>query len=454
MEESSTELLGAEKNEQALTSLVGRPWEQVAALLPGDLEASAQATGALRRRRGIRSAIVLLRIVLAYAVLDWPLRLLGAWCVLQDLADVSDVALLKRLRHSRTWLGYLLTQCLRQRRVHLTPCAGVRLRLRDATVVSRPGSRGTDWRVHLSLDLGRLCVDGVEVTDASGGETLARCPSAPGDIEVADRGYAFAGSLGPPLATGSQVVVRTNWQNLPLWTAAGQRLDIIAWLGCALADPAQETQETVVWLATPQGQFQLRLIAGRLPAEAAEQARRKAYSAARKKGRTPDQRTLLACDFVLLLSSLPSRWWSASNVLDLYRLRWQVELLFKRFKSLLNFDGLRSQDPELTQTYLLAKLVAALLIEALTARVSAQAPDWFLTPKRPVSLWRLTALLWEQLRQCICGVFVADAVATKLARLKRFLCEPPRQRQQQLARARLFLTRLSVVNVQPTLPLS
>jgi Transposase DDE domain len=454
MEESSTELLSAEKSEQALSSLVGRPWAQVAALLPGDLEASAQATGALRRRRGIRSAIVLLRIVLAYAVLDWSLRLLGAWCVLQDLADVSDVALLKRLRHSRTWLGYLLTQCLRQRQVHLTPCPGVRLRLRDATVVSRPGSQGTDWRVHLSLDLGRLCVDGVEVTDASGGESLARFPAAPGDIEVADRGYAFAGSLGPPLATGSQVVVRINWQNLPLWSASGQRLDIIAWLRCAMADPAQETLETGVWLATPQGQFQLRLIAGRLPAEAAERARRKAYSAARKKGRTPDQRTLLACDFVLLLTSLPSRWWAASNVLDLYRLRWQVELLFKRFKSLLNFDGLRSQDPELTQTYLLAKLVAALLIEALTASVSAQAPEWFLTPKRPISLWRLTALLWEQLRQCICGVFVADAVPTKLARLKRFLCEPPRRRQQQLARARLFLTRLSVVNVQPPMSLS
>lgn len=451
MEECSTELLSAEKTEQARASLVGQPWEQVAALLPGDLAASAQATGALRRRRGVRSALVLLRIVLAYAVLDWPLRLLGAWCVLQDLADVSDVALMQRLRHSRTWLGYLLIQCLRQRRLPLTACPGVRLRLRDATTVSRPGSQGTDWRVHLSLDLGRLCVDGVEVTDASGGESLARFPSAPGDIEVADRGYAFAGSLGPSLAAGSQVVVRTNWQNLPLWTATGQRLDISAWLHCALADPIQET---AVGLATPQGQFQLRLIAGRLPAEAAERARRKAHSAARKKGRTPDQRTLWACDFVLVLTSLPSRWWSAGNVLDLYRLRWQVELLFKRFKSLLNFDGLRCKDPELTQTYLLGKLLAALIIEAHTADVSIQAPEWFLTPKRPVSLWRLTALLWEQLRQCICGLFVAQALPAKLARLQRFLCEPPRQRQQQLARTRLFLTRLSVVNVQPALSLS
>ena len=75
-------------------------WERVEMIVPPDLAATASATGALVRRRGIRRAMDLLRIILAYAVRDWPLRLVGAWCVLIGIADVSDVAILNRLRNS------------------------------------------------------------------------------------------------------------------------------------------------------------------------------------------------------------------------------------------------------------------------------------------------------------------------------------------------------------------
>ena len=67
-------------------------------MLPTDLEASAKASGALVRRRGIQSAQDLLRMIFAYAICDWPLRLVGAWLVMVGLADISDVAILQRLR--------------------------------------------------------------------------------------------------------------------------------------------------------------------------------------------------------------------------------------------------------------------------------------------------------------------------------------------------------------------
>jgi hypothetical protein len=82
-----------------------REWSRVLALLPADLEGSARASGALRRRRAVRSAAVLRRLVLADALSGWPLRLVAAWAAARGLAALSDAALLYRLRGTRGWLG-------------------------------------------------------------------------------------------------------------------------------------------------------------------------------------------------------------------------------------------------------------------------------------------------------------------------------------------------------------
>jgi hypothetical protein len=443
MEEFSTETSLVANSVSGSGRVVLERWESLATILPADLEASARATAALVRRRGVRQALDLLRVILLYAWCDWSLRLVGARGVLLGLADLSDVAILNRLRHSTTWLGVLLVQLLQRRRVRLRQQDGVRLRLVDATVVSRPGSRGTDWRVHVSLDLGHLCLDGVEVTSAQGGESLARFPGQPGDIDVADRGYAFVSSLEPDLVAGAKCVVRINWQNLPLQDEEGQRIDMAAWLRKAFRGSVTGTREGEVWLCTSQGRFPLRLVAGALPQEAAERARHRARESAKKKGRTPDQRTLWACGFVLLVTTLPTDSWPAPQVLDLYRIRWQVEMLFKRLKGLLHLDRLRAQDPHLAQTYLLGKILGALMLDALTHTAAQQVSDWFTSLDRPVSPWRLAALLWEQLRHTVQGNVSWETVYQELPRLQRFLCDSPRKRRQQLAHARFFLKLLS-----------
>lgn len=419
-------------------------WDQVELIVPDDLETMASTTGALVRRRGIRRAIDLLRIALAYAICDWSLRLVGAWCVLTGIADVSDVAILNRLRNSAPWLGGLIVRLLQRRRLHLAPQAGLRLRIVDASTVSRPGSQGTDWRIHLSFDLERLCLDGIEVTDAHGGESLVRFPGRPGEIKVADRGYAFVRSLAPDLAAGVGLVVRINWQNLPLQDESGERFDLIAWLKRTFTSPVQGPQETGVWLVTPEGRYPLRLIAAALPQEAADRARQRACQNAKKKGRTPDRRTLFAAGFVLLLTSLPLSDWPASRIVELYRIRWQIEMLIKRLKGLLHLDGLRAQDSRLAQTYLLGKLLGALLLDELTQATATCVPTWFSSLERPVSPWRLTACLYEALRNLVCGPISVAQVMEALPKLQRFLCDSPRKRRQQLAWARTWFANLSV----------
>lgn len=403
-----------------------------------DLEETARQTGALLRRREIRTASQLLRLVLMYVVSDWSLRSIGQWAYHQGLACVSDVALLKRFRRCSTWLGMLIALILRSRGVALRQMLGIRIRIQDASVISRPGAKGTDYRAHVGLNLWPLGIDGIEITDSTGGESLARMEPDPNEIRLIDRGYAHANGLGADLEQGGRLVVRMSPQNLALQDLTEARFNPFAWLK-SLTGPS----EIVVLLPTPFGCFQLRLLALPLPPEAAERARQRARQNSAKKGRTVSQETLLSAGFVMLLTNLPAENWPMQFIFWMYRLRWQIELVFKRMKGLIQIDQLRAQDPRMVQTYLLAKILVALLLDGLTHQVAYRQPDWFLSLERPVSMWRLTQFLFEQVRQWVMGNVNAERFQQQLGNLRRYFCDSPRDRPQQLATARVFLEALN-----------
>lgn len=409
-------------------------WEDVQRVFHLDLETSAKTAKALLRKREIRSASDLLRLILLYAVCDLSLNLTGLVAYLLELGYLSDVAVMERLQKSGDWLGLLLVDLLQQRCQALTRQAGLRLRLMDATVISQPGSTGTDWRIHLSLDLGAMAIQEVEVTNAHGGESLARFRRYADEIWVADRGYAVASGLGAALLQTVWLVVRINWHNLPLYQLDGQRLDLLAWL-----DQVGQPMERTVVLPTPEGEYRMRLLASPLPPAHAERARAKACKAARRKGHTVSPKTLKAAGFLVVLTNLPSQDWPLARVLSLYRLRWQVELAFRRFKSLLDFDQLRAKDPRLVQTYLLGKLLMALLLDELLQTVRQRQPDWWLDTHRPLNVWRLTQLGRDALTAIVRGSVSLARMLDCLPRLSRYLRTAPRARPQQAAAARAFL---------------
>jgi hypothetical protein len=274
-----------------------------------DLEETARQSGALTRHRGVRSARDLLRIVLGYSVWDWSLRLLGVWCVLLGLSRISKTALRQHLRQCRRWLGVLIGFLLKQHQLQFPATGPLRVKVIDASVICQPGSPGTDWRVHLGFDLNRACLDQIELTDGHGGESLARFTVAPGELCLADCGDAVRSSVGPVLAAGAWLLLRVGWLKLPFEDAQAHAFDLIGGLKQAGLTPGSPAQEVAVWVQTPQGHFPLRLVAQAIPAEAAEEARRRLYKDAHKHGRTADARSLFAAGFVLLATNLPATPW-------------------------------------------------------------------------------------------------------------------------------------------------
>jgi hypothetical protein len=425
-------------------------WRQVVALIPVDLEATARTSKALQRRRAIRSAEDLLRLILMYALWDWSLKLVGAWAASLRLAYLSDVAVLHRLEGCLSWLQTLVAELVDHPTAVAVP-GSVRLRIVDASVVSKPGSTGTDWRIHLSWDLGQTRIAGVEVTDAQGGETLVRYPLRPDEITLGDRGYAHLRGLGHHLAGAGPVVVRMHFQNLPVHDEHGLAIAVVPWLRTL---PATEPAECPVWITTPAGTFPLRLIARRLAPQVAEAARRRLRQQARKKGRTPDKESLDAAGFLTVVTNLDPTAWAADPILQLYRFRWQVELTFKRLKGLINLDALRARATKLPQVYLLAKLVGALLIERARPSAPIGGKDWFADQDRPISLWRWLAWWTEAVCTAVRGPLTLARITAALPQLDRYLCDSPRRRRQQAAFARHLLQTGPPVspNTQPTVP--
>jgi len=109
----------------------------------------------------------------------------------------------------------------------------------------------------------------------------------------------------------------------------------------------------------------IRILVRRKPPEAIEREIKRITGKAARRGRTrrsgkPDRRSLIAAQYTIVATSLDE---PANQVFDLYALRWQIEIAFKRLKSLLHIDRLEARDPDLVRTWILAHIIAALLIE-------------------------------------------------------------------------------------------
>jgi IS4 transposase len=76
-----------------------------------------------------------------------------------------------------------------------------------------------------------------------------------------------------------------------------------------------------------------------------------------------DPRSYVAAEFLVLATSLPAEEFPAEEVLAVYRLRWQIELAFKRLKSLIKIDEIRTRTEAGTRCWLYANLIVALLAD-------------------------------------------------------------------------------------------
>jgi hypothetical protein len=348
-------------------SLVNEDWTNVVARLGGaeTLGITARETKAFLRPREITSAVDLLRLILAYCLGERGLRSTAAWATSVGLVDISNVALLYRLRQCGDWFAMLVGQML----ADAAPRAshGRLIRIIDATTVPKKGldarKNNKLWRIHSAFDLPQERFGHFELTDQQAGETLDRIPVIAGEIRLGDRAYLQPDRMATLLEAGADFVIRAGWKSAHWLDGEGDEFDLVAELRNAAA---RGLIDRPIWIKRKRGaSIALRLVAVKKPAPAAADARRKARRDAQRGGHQLSKKTLDAADWVIMVTSLKRKDFATADVLALYRLRWRIELGFKRLKSLIGLKGPPGTDERSARPHVLAHLLTILLLEPL-----------------------------------------------------------------------------------------
>jgi len=351
-------------------SLLSGNWPAVIAAVGGsvDLEATARQFGALRRKRKIKTAEALLRLALMWGPGRLSLREAAALAGEAGIGELSDKAVEGRLRKMGDWLAHILAMLLADR-IGVPACAGgtdLALSLVDGSVVCAPG-KGQDWRLHARYDPGQGRFADLVLTTTREAEAADRTRICPGRVLIMDCGYARVRNFKAIVANAGDFITRLSWSSVQLYDAEGSRIDVPA----LLADTHQ-TREVPAWIKGIPQPF--RLVTQPLPAEAAERQRARRRRKANRNSHKIDPRTIQAAGFLMVLTSLPAAQ-PPVRITELYRNRWQVEIGIKRLKTLGGLDELRSADPVLARTWLLAHLIAAVLTDDLANQIVGFSPS-------------------------------------------------------------------------------
>ena len=362
---------------------------------------------------------------------------------------ITDQSVAERLRACGPWVQALLRQMFPMATIESLP-AGRRFVVLDASSIQAPGATGTDHRLPIAMDLVSLQLLGVLVSDVHTGETLKHFTFAPGDIAVADRGYAQCQGRRAALQQGAALIVRLPPFSVVLGDATGTPLELCA----ALKRQRMATLRTlVVTLRATGGQHEVRgwVHAYRLNVEQANRARHKCRQG-HKKG-TPSAESLFLAGWVLVFTTLAPTVLSAPTIMALYRGRWQVEIAIKRWKSVLDVDAWRAKaHSPLAEVWLHGKLLYALMLER---RMRRQLGDSWgrLDRERIGTWWRVWGMLKDEITPLITGALFwkADAWAAWL----KVLVERPRRRTlQQLPPAALDVLYCCEASQQEGMPIA
>lgn len=358
-------------------------WRLLLSFLPRDWKQLAHDTCAMKGLRQDKSEENYLRMLLMHLGCGFSMRETVVRAQEANLGDLSDVALLKRLRKSQEWLHRLCCALFEERGLEPKVRSSQALRLIDATEIKEPGKTGSLWRIHYSLRWPSLKCDFFKLTANEGkgtGESLQQFPLEPGDYAIADRGYCHASGIHHASRLKAFVTVRLNPDGIVLATEKGGSFPLLRQL-----KSIEQTGQIAVWNVwipyEDREPVAARLCVIRKSKAAIALAQKRLRRKASKQGSELRPQTLVYAEYVMVLFTFPPREFSPAVILQWYRFRWQIELVFKRFKQIAQLGHLPKEDAQSARAWLYGKLFVALLTDKLIQQASAFSPWGFELPE-------------------------------------------------------------------------
>lgn len=348
-------------------SKIEKPWEQLVRFLPDTWQAKCKELGAIQRKlRKFSGPEAILHTLLIHLLGGYSLRETKAIAKVGDIAEVSDVTVLKRLQKAGAWMQWMSQQMISTTELYPTPSLrklGMNIRIVDATQISEPGSPGSDWRIHYAFDLASMRCAEVKITDYKVGETFKNFTIERKTLYIGDRGLYHPQGIAYAVNGGADVLVRMTVKNPTyFYHPDGKRFGLLTHLRSL---KGESVGDWPVFFETKGERIYGRICAIRVSRMAARNAREEVIRRYNRKQKKLSKVALEAAKYVFVFTTLSVDQMPAAEALKLYRGRWQIELVFKRMKSLLGIGELHKHDLQGTVAWLHGKLLCALLIEKL-----------------------------------------------------------------------------------------
>lgn len=343
-------------------------------LLPDGYEDACYEKKAITRKRTIRNPLDLLRLILFCLSGNKSLIDVSQFALISGIGKISDVAFMKRFIKARDWIVWLTQHILPNPVIQykkpkwLEGCQAVAT---DASDIVEKGAVKKTWHLHYAVDIFTLTCSQFKITDQSTGESLKNFTLVKGLLVIADRAYGTIKSIERCLAAETDFIIRIKNKAFSIYDADGRILVFTGWLRTA----GEKAGELNVYIKNSQKKLvPLRICACKKTKEETDAEKTRIKKMESKKQVKLSDETVFTHSYMFVITSLPAEI-SAAEILSCYRLRWQVELVFKRLKSLLRLGSIPTKTEEAGEAWINGKILLSLLTEKYLGDIDF-SPSW------------------------------------------------------------------------------
>jgi hypothetical protein len=342
-------------------------FEEVFSLFPKGWQEKAVELGALTRARNIKTAEDLLMLNLLYQTNGKSLGGTSALLKSGGNINLDKNAVYFRIQKSTEWNKWLNQNICRSAGVIAEKpefLGEKRVIAVDATDEKMNAKGSILARLHYGVDVYKLEPVECKMTSGKTGETLTNFSNfTQNDIILADRVYGSPTSMEHVRLKGADFVIRLKYKAFTMYHENGERFDITKAIASMNEGSSLEFNTNYLY---KEKLCPIRICVYRKTSEQATNSERNMKKSNKKKGRTqPSSNQLFYGNYIIVATNLT---YECEKIMELYRQRWQIEILFKRLKSLFDYDDMPARTESTMRAFISGKLLLAGICEALVIK--------------------------------------------------------------------------------------
>lgn len=343
---------------------------QLMAELPSDYEEDCFKEGAITRRRGVSNPADLMMLAMFHLQNGCTLLEISEVARITKLGEMSDVAFMKRFEKCGDWFRTINKKVAAHEIINYQKpnwLEGKVVVAVDASDVTEKGRSGRTYRLHYALDIFNMGSVDHSITDVKVGESLVNFNIKPEHLVIGDRAYSTIRGIEHCEKNGAKYILRMRKKGFTVRNEQGEQVDLLE----IIKNPGGERCVDARAFATNRNgdKVPIRICAKQKDPESIIRTQKKLKRKESKKQFKMSDEAKVFNEYIVVVTNLSDDI-SAKNILEAYRLRWQVEIYFKRLKSILDFGELPKRRPDSVIAWLNGKLMIALLVEILLSKAS------------------------------------------------------------------------------------